>query len=225
MFSIVCALHSNCLAQPRPYSPLWLSFLIFTPNSRPLFHSSLQADTEKARSSSSSRSTSRHRRVCINTHFCLYFPSSLPCVNPVDNLSSMFFHIAPLTAGWWCHVSQQLQGAYFPASLTRLSSYWGTLQFVLGHGLKIMNEKCSFLFYISLLKSTSSSMRDTGGRSSSRRKDGLVCIREHHMCHLATNWIPEFSACSLQWFCLSTDLFEQLGSSFSADSHEANPVF
>ncbi|CAG04735.1 unnamed protein product, partial [Tetraodon nigroviridis] len=42
------------------------------------------ADTEKARSSSSSsRSTNRHRRVCINTHFlfCLHFRSSLCYLN------------------------------------------------------------------------------------------------------------------------------------------------
>ncbi len=57
----------------------------------PNFPSSLQADTEKARTSSSSRSSSRHRRVCISpTHFlfvCLYFLSSFAC-NPAVNLSS-----------------------------------------------------------------------------------------------------------------------------------------
>lgn len=137
MFCTVCGLHSNYLVLQWSSSPLWLSLLIIPliisivfPNF-PHFYFSLQADTEKARSSSNSRSSSRHRRVCINTHFlfCLYFRFPL-CFNPIDNLFYIFFHISPLTAGWWRHVSQQLQGAYFPASLIRLSSYWGMPLFV-----------------------------------------------------------------------------------------------
>lgn len=58
------------------------------------FPSLLQADTEKARSSSSSRSSSRQRRVCISpSHFlfvCLHFLSSFS-FNPSVNLSSPMF--------------------------------------------------------------------------------------------------------------------------------------
>lgn len=58
------------------------------------FPSLLQADSEKARSSSSSRSSSRHHRVCISpTHFLfvsLYFLSSFS-FNPAVNRSSLMF--------------------------------------------------------------------------------------------------------------------------------------
>lgn len=85
--------------------PLYFHSLIF-----PNFPSLLQADTEKARSSSSSRSSSRHRRVCISpTHFlfvCLYFLSSFS-FNPAVNLSSPMFLSACFSAMTLCfHINR-----------------------------------------------------------------------------------------------------------------------
>ncbi len=85
--------------------PFYFCSIIFTN-----FPSSLQADTEKARSSSSSRSSSRHRRVCIfPTHFlfvCLYFLSSFS-FNPTVNLSSPMFLSVCFSAVTPCfHISR-----------------------------------------------------------------------------------------------------------------------
>lgn len=67
----------------------------------PNFPSVLQADTEKARSSSSSRTSSRHRRVCIfPAHFlfvCLHFLSFFS-YNPALNLSSLMSLFVCLSA-------------------------------------------------------------------------------------------------------------------------------
>lgn len=182
----------------------------------PHSHSSLQADTEKARSSSSSRSTSRHRRVCINTHFlfCSYFRSSL-CFNPVDNLSSMFFHISPLTAGWWRHVSQQLQGAYFPASSIRLSFYWGTPLFAQDFGSWYKNDegKIVVLFFpflscclILFWSQPHHQYATLAVVPVAVEKMAWWVLWEHSVCVwcLATNWLPALLACGVllaQFIC------------------------
>lgn len=108
---MVWPLHSNCWAFWWPYSIQWLSLSTFTLRSFPTFlPCSIQADTEKARSSSSSRSSSRHRRVCISpTHFlfvCLYFLSSFS-FNPAVNLSSPMFLFDCLYAMTLCfHITR-----------------------------------------------------------------------------------------------------------------------
>ncbi|XP_067382448.1 leucine-rich repeat flightless-interacting protein 2 isoform X11 [Channa argus] len=104
------------------------------------------ADTEKARGSSSSRASSRHRRVCISPSYflfvCLYFLSSF-CFNPSVNLTSLMF-----------------------------LSVWFSAVTLFPHQQGLDDDVMSVRSY----RSTSSAIRDLDSskiRSSSRRKDAL----------------------------------------------------
>ncbi|XP_067382386.1 leucine-rich repeat flightless-interacting protein 2 isoform X4 [Channa argus] len=105
-----------------------------------------EADTEKARGSSSSRASSRHRRVCISPSYflfvCLYFLSSF-CFNPSVNLTSLMF-----------------------------LSVWFSAVTLFPHQQGLDDDVMSVRSY----RSTSSAIRDLDSskiRSSSRRKDAL----------------------------------------------------
>lgn len=131
--------------------------------------SRLQAETEKARTSGSSRSSSRHHRVCILlTHF-LFISFLLP-VFLHHPLFPLPFCVSTLPgAGWRCFVSPQLQGVYpTPVCSWKRNNHWSTV-FIYSFP---MSKRIDFSS-----KSTSSAVRDLGSSkslSSSRRKDVMV---------------------------------------------------
>ncbi|XP_049592254.1 leucine-rich repeat flightless-interacting protein 2 isoform X6 [Syngnathus scovelli] len=133
------------------------------------------ADSEKARATSSSRSSSRHR-VCI---FPSYFPTSFFLLS---------FPFIPLSF-FRCRLFQHQQGldndimsvrSYRVRTLLTLKNQHLPKTLLLGNGLLNIFCSCSLWIYDNVyllhLKSTSSDIRDLSSsksRSSSRRKDIL----------------------------------------------------